>query len=136
MNQPMNRSQRRKYVKEMNTPKKLEQYSSELDRRLRDQYEEKSNEKIKNFIKSYTLLMAFVLDSELETEKNIKMVAPKGKNESKQIATIVKDFMKDVNKHLILMEEGYIKIDEIDNFFQVERNLNFNFEKKGEIFDE
>lgn len=126
----MNREQRREYIKKMNTPEKIENFSKELDRRLRKEYEEKSSERIQEFIKCYTLLFAYVLDYELENEKHLRISARKGKDVSKQIAEVDRHFMQKAREHLDLLEDGTITIEEIEEYFLNERNIDFNFKSE------
>ena len=47
----MNRAERRKQIKKLNTHQKLEQFSAELERRLRQEYNEKARNINREFIK-------------------------------------------------------------------------------------
>lgn len=126
----MNRNERRKFIKKMNTPEKIETFSRELDRRIRKEYEEKSSREIQDFIKRYTLLFVYILDYELESEERLKISARKAKNVSKQIAEVDRHFMQKTQEHLDLLNDGTITIEEIEEYFLNERNLNFNFNSK------
>ena len=67
----MNRQQRRNYVKSMNTPFKIEQYSKELDYRIREEYrqryEEKYQEEIERSIHNFIVAIVYSLHFSEET---------------------------------------------------------------------
>lgn len=129
----MNRAERRKYIKRINTPQKIENFSKEIDRNLRMEYEKKSDQKIQNFIHAYTVLCAYILDYELENEEHLRIAGRKNKNVSPQIASVIKYFMMSLNKHLDLLEDGTISIEDIEKYFKEEREIDFNFDSREVI---
>lgn len=123
----MNRAERRRKVREMNTPKKIEAYSSELDRRLRMQYEEKCKKEIADFIKRYTLLMNYVIDYELEREETIKVVARRSKNMGPKIAEAILKIKEGMMKQLKYLEDGDFTIEDIEKYFREERGIDWRW---------
>lgn len=94
----MNRTERRKYAKRINTPQKIEQFGFEIDKRLRKEYEEKSKRQTKKFIESYTIFVAYVLHYKLGLGK-------------KRLPVI----MEDIKKHIEMLDEGYISLEDCKN---------------------
>ena len=68
----MNRSERRKYAKRINTPQKLEQFSSQMSTRLRKEYEiafqKKYQEDLGNSIDLFLLAIVYTLHYNENTE--------------------------------------------------------------------
>ena len=74
----MNRQERRNYVKRMNTPYKIEQYSKELDYRIREEYrkiyEEKYQKEIERSIHNFIVAIVYSLHFSEETQFDNKTV--------------------------------------------------------------
>lgn len=113
----MNRAERRRKVKQINTPQKIEQFSAEMERRLRQEYEVKSDRKIKEFIRCYTILTAYVLNDELGLG-HIRLMR----------------VLKSIQHHVDLLGGDYIKIEELEDWLKTEKRIEFMWdEKKGGI---
>lgn len=123
----MNRAERRRKVREINTPKKIEAYSSELERRLRIEYEEKCKREIADFIRRYTVLMDYVLDYELEREETIRVAARKSKNMSPKITEAILKIKEGVKKQLKYLEDGDFTIEDIEKYFREERGIDWRW---------
>ena len=74
----MNRKERRDYVKRMNTPLKIEQYSKELDYRIREEYrqryEKKYQQEIERSINNFIVAIVYSLHFSEETAFDNKKV--------------------------------------------------------------
>ena len=74
----MNRQERRNYVKKMNTPQKIEQYSRELDFRIREEYrkvyEEKYQDELEKSIHNFIVAIVYSLHFSEETKFDNKKV--------------------------------------------------------------
>ena len=113
----MNRAQRRQQIKKINTPQKIEQFSAEMERRLRKEYSDKSDRKIKEFIKCYTILTAYVLNDELG-------LGP----------TRLPKVLRSIQHHVDLLSSDHIKIEELEDWLRVEKNIEFVWDNtKGGI---
>lgn len=113
----MNRAQRRQQIKKLNTPQKLEQFSAELERRLRMDYEEKTKHINREFIKSYTILTAYVLNDELG-------LGP----------TRLPKVLRAIQHHVDLLSSDHIKIEELEDWLREEKGIQFTWDSnKGGI---
>ena len=113
----MNRAERRKQIKKINTPQKIEQFSAELERRLRKEYIEKSNHTNREFIKCYTILTAYVLNDELG-------LGP----------TRLPKVLKSIQHHVDLLSSDHIKIEELEDWLRDEKGIEFTWDQnKGGI---
>jgi hypothetical protein len=113
----MNRAQRRQQIKKINTPQKIEQFSAEMERRLRREYVEKSDNKVRHFIRCYTILTAYVLNDELG-------LGP----------TRLPKVLRSIQHHVDLLESDHIKIEELEEWLRDEKNIEFTWDyKKGGI---
>lgn len=113
----MNRAERRQHIKKLNTPQKLEQFSAELERRLRREYNEKASNINRNFIKCYTILTAYVLNDELG-------LGP----------TRLPKVLRSIQHHVDLLDSGHIQIDELEDWLRDEKHIKFSWdEKRGGI---
>ena len=113
----MNRAERRRKVKKMNTPQKLEQFSAEMERRLRMEYAERARCTNREFIKCYTILTAYVLNDELG-------LGP----------TRLPKVLKSIQHHVDLLSSDHIKIEELEDWLREEKHIKFTWdEKKGGI---
>lgn len=91
----MNRAERRQYAKRINTPQKMEQFSDELERRIRAEYNRESEKRILNFIEAYTTFTAYVLNYKLGLGK-------------KRLPEI----MSEIKRHIEMLDEGYISLED------------------------
>lgn len=123
----MNRAERRKYAKRINTPKKLENFSDELERRIRYEYEQKSRKRENDFVKSYSILLTYVLDYELEKAENIRVTARKTKDMTPKISRAVRIVTESILEHLQLLEKGEISIEDIEKYLKEERNIEWKW---------
>jgi hypothetical protein len=57
----MNRAEKRRQAKEVNTPQKLDMLEKHLRWAIRKECQEEADERIKTFIQSYTTLVTYVL---------------------------------------------------------------------------
>lgn len=113
----MNREQRRRKIKEINTPQKIERFSSELEKMIRMEYVEKSDKKIKEFIRCYTILTAYVLNDELG-------LGPKR----------LPKVLKSIQHHVDLLGSEHIKIEELEDWLRDEKDIEFVWDsRKGGI---
>ena len=113
----MNRAERRKKIKELNTPQKLEQFSAELERRLRREFEERNKEDFRNFVRFYTVLTAYVLNDELG-------LGP----------TRLPRVLRSIQHHVDLLDSDHIKIEELEEWLKEEKHIEFTWDsKKGGI---
>ena len=113
----MNRAQRRQKIKQLNTPQKLEQFSAELERRLRKEYVEQSKNTNREFVKCYTILTAYVLNDELG-------LGP----------TRLPKVLRSIQHHVDLLSSDHIKIDELEDWLRDEKGIEFTWDKnKGGI---
>ena len=113
----MNRAQRRKQIKKINTPQKIEQFSSELERRLRIEYAERAKNDHREFVKFYTILTAYVLNDELG-------LGP----------TRLPKVLKSIQHHIDLLDSDHIKIQELEDWLRDEKHIAFTWDsKKGGI---
>lgn len=113
----MNRAERRKQIKRLNTPQKLEQFSAELERRLRQEYTEKARNINREFVRCYTVLTAYVLNDELG-------LGP----------TRLPKVLRSIQHHIDLLDSGHIKIEELEDWLRDEKHIGFTWDnKKGGI---
>lgn len=113
----MNRAERRKKIKQINTPQKIEQFSAEMERRLRIEYAEKAKSNNREFIKCYTILTAYVLNDELG-------LGP---------ARLPK-VLRSIQHHVDLLSSDHIKIEELEDWLREEKKIEFTWDnKKGGI---
>ena len=91
----INRAERRQYGKRINTPQKMEQFSDELERRIRAEYNRESEKRILNFIEAYTTFTAYVLNYKLGLGK-------------KRLPEI----MSEIKRHIDMLDEGYISLED------------------------
>lgn len=113
----MNRAERRRKIREINTPQKIEQFSAEMERQLRREYIEKSDNKVRNFIRCYTILTAYVLNDELG-------LGPKR----------LPKVLRSIQHHVDLLDSDHIKIEELEDWLKEEKNIEFIWDpKKGGI---
>lgn len=111
----MNRADRRRKAKQMNTPAKLEAFSSELERRLRREYNEELKKRYEKFIEDYTIVVAYILwYKEGYGMKRLPKV------------------MNEMHRHFEMIEEGYVSIDEIRQMLKDEAHVELNFKEKKE----
>lgn len=108
----MNRAERRKYIKRINTPQKMERFSDELERRIKREYEKDSEKKILDFIEAYTTFTAYVLNYKLGLGK-------------KRLPAI----MQEINRHIEMLEEGYISIEDCKSELK-RAGVELHFEKE------
>lgn len=64
----MNRQDRRKYAKKINTPQKLEQFAKNFDYRIRKEYEQKYKEDLSNSIDIFILSIIYTLHFNEKTQ--------------------------------------------------------------------
>ena len=113
----MNRAQRRQQIKKINTPQKIEQFSAEMERRLRIEYEERVRKEYYNFVRFYTVLTAYVLNDELG-------LGPKR----------LPKVLRSIQHHVDLLDSDHIKIEELEDWLKEEKHIEFIWEsKKGGI---
>lgn len=113
----MNRAERRKKIKQINTPQKIEQFSAEMERRIRREYIEKSDRRVREFIRCYTILTAYVLNDELG-------LGP----------TRLPRVLKSIQHHVDLLSSDHIKIEELEDWLRDEKGIEFTWDKqKGGI---
>ena len=104
----MNRAERRKKIKQINTPQKIEQFSAEMERRLRQEYTEKARNINREFVRCYTILTAYVLNDELG-------LGP----------TRLPKVLRSIQHHVDLLDSDHIKIEELENWLRDEKNIEF-----------
>ena len=109
----MNRAERRRKIKQINTPQKIEQFSAELERRLRQEYVEKARNRNKEFVKCYTILTAYVLNDELG-------LGP----------TRLPKVLRSIQHHIDLLSSDHIKIDELEDWLRDEKGIEFTWDDK------
>ena len=109
----MNRAERRRKIKQINTPQKIEQFSAELERRLRQEYIEKASNRNKEFVKCYTILTAYVLNDELG-------LGP----------TRLPKVLRSIQHHIDLLSSDHIKIDELEDWLRDEKGIEFTWDNK------
>lgn len=113
----MNRAQKRQKIKQLNTPQKLEQFSAELERRLRIEYNERNKKDYRNFVRFYTVLTAYVLNDELG-------LGP----------TRLPRVLRSIQHHVDLLDSDHIKIEELEDWLKEEKHIEFTWdEKRGGI---
>lgn len=113
----MNRAERRKKIRQINTPQKIEQFTSEMERRLRMEYMERSDAKNREFVKCYTILTAYVLNDELG-------LGP----------TRLPKVLRSIQHHIDLLSSDHIKIEELEDWLRDEKGIEFTWDaKKGGI---
>ena len=112
----MNRAERRRKVRQINTPAKIEQFSGELESRLRRYYEEQNNKRLYGFIKAYTILTAYVLNDELN-------LGPKR----------LPKIMGKIRERLDDLGEDYFTINELEDWLRTEKHIKFTWGDKGEM---
>ena len=105
----MNRAERRRTCKKINTPQKLEQFSEQLEHRIREEYKKEEEKRIRTFIEAYTVMTAYVL--------NYK--AGFGRKRLPEI-------MKEIMRHVEMIDEDYISLEDCKN--ELKRvGVEFNF---------
>ena len=113
----MNRAERRRKIREINTPQKIERFSAEMERQLRREYIEKSDNKVRHFIRCYPILTAYVLNDELG-------LGPKR----------LPKVLRSIQHHVDLLDSDHIKIEELEDWLKEEKNIEFTWDvKKGGI---
>lgn len=108
----MNRAERRRKIRQLNTPAKIDNFGRELEYRIRKEYAEEQDRRIKFFIEHYTIMTAYVLNYKLGLGK-------------KRLPKIMKEIMR----HVEMIDEGYLSLEDCEN--ELKRvGIEFNFDKK------
>lgn len=109
----MNRADRRKYAKTINSPQKLDEFGTKLERYLKAEYEKIYDRKVTRFIETYTVLTAYVLNYKLGLGR-------------KRLPKIINEIMR----HVDMVDEGYITIDDCrDELKRVGIEIRFRAEE-------
>lgn len=117
----MNRQERRKRVKELNTPQKLEMLEDRLRYGIKKECQEEADRRIKWFISSYTTLVIYVLWYKFGMGK-------------KRIAK----FSEELKKHLDIIENDKkyeLTLQDMTNMLRDEAGIDLQFLDDGNKID-